>query len=66
MPDPNLVLPSGRLRLMFPHIANAGENLAKYIDKISQESFGVISYYFLIINHILMCQYDYTISIRLC
>ena len=63
MTDPNLVLTSGRLRLMFPHIANAGENLAKYIDKISQESFWDMSYCFLIINHNLL--YDYTISINI-
>jgi len=31
------VFTSGRLRLMLPYIADAGENLGKYIDKMSQE-----------------------------
>lgn len=31
------VFTSGRLRLMLPYIAESGDNLAKYMDKISQE-----------------------------
>jgi len=31
------VFTSGRLRLMLPYIAESGDNLAKYVDKISQE-----------------------------